>query len=61
MGLTVWLRVLGNDGRAVLAEMGSLLALFLVIGADGVWYVVWVGNFVVLGWKYRGSWLPVKD
>jgi glycerol-3-phosphate acyltransferase PlsY len=57
LGLAVWLRVLGNDGRAVLAGMVSLLGLFVVIGVDGAWYLVWVGNFVVLGWKYRGSWV----
>ena len=60
LGFALWLKVLRSDGRAVLAGIASLLVLFLIIGADGAWYVVWVGNFAVLAWKYRESWLQRK-
>ncbi len=54
VGFAVWLKVLENDGRAVLVGMASLLILFVLIGADSAWYLIWFGNILVLGWKYRG-------
>lgn len=57
IAFAVWLLILKNDGRAVLAGMLTLLILFLIIGADTAWFIVWLGNFLLLAWKYREKWL----
>lgn len=55
LSFALWLILLKNDGRAVLAGMFSLLILFLLISTDGAWFLVWLGNTAVLAWKYRKS------
>jgi glycerol-3-phosphate acyltransferase PlsY len=57
IAFALWIIVLKNDGRAVLAGMFSILVLFLFIGVESAWYPVWLGNTLVLAWKYRRKWL----
>lgn len=56
ISFAIWIMVLKNDGRAVLAGMLTLLILFIAIGAGTEWYLVWLGNTLILAWKYREKW-----
>jgi glycerol-3-phosphate acyltransferase PlsY len=53
VSFAIWLLLLKNDGRAVLAGMLTILVLFFILKADTVWFIVWLGNFLLLAWKYR--------
>jgi glycerol-3-phosphate acyltransferase PlsY len=57
ISFALWIFMLKNDGRAILAGMFSVLILFLLISVDGAWYPVWFGSALILGWKYREKWL----
>ncbi len=57
ISFAIWILILKNDGRAVLAGMFTILVLFLTISVDNAWYLVWFGNTLVLAWKYREKWL----
>lgn len=56
VSFALWLLILKNDGRAVLAGMLTLLILFILINADNAWLIVWLGNTLILAWKYRQKW-----
>jgi glycerol-3-phosphate acyltransferase PlsY len=58
LSFAFWIFLLRNDGRAVLGGMLSVLVLFLVLGVVNAWYYIWIGNFLILAWKYRQKWLP---
>lgn len=57
ISFVIWILILKNDGRTVLAGMFTVLILLLIIRADTVWYLVWFGNTIILAWKYRKKWL----
>ncbi len=51
----LWLALLSIEGWAVVAGMSSLIPLFLALGAEPVWWLVWAANLGLLAWKHRAD------
>jgi glycerol-3-phosphate acyltransferase PlsY len=55
LSLAIWSWLLRTDGWVILAGMLTLLVYLLVWHPDPVLISVWVGNCIILVWRYRDS------
>ena len=49
----IWLTIVKNDAWAVMLGLLTLLLAFLLFDNNPVYLSVWVGCFLILGWKHR--------
>lgn len=55
LAFTLWLLILQDDARAVIAGSLTQFAAFLILSADWTWLAAWVGITAVLLWKHKGE------
>lgn len=53
LSLAVWSWLLRNDGWVIVFGMFSLLVYLLIWHPDPVLFGLWIGNFIILVWRYR--------
>ena len=53
LAFAVWVSILKKDAWAVLLGLVTLLIVLLLFVPDPVYGWVWIGNFLILGWKHR--------
>jgi glycerol-3-phosphate acyltransferase PlsY len=52
LAFVLWLILLKKDAMTVMLGLVTLLIALLLFMPDPVYVWVWVGNFMILGWKH---------
>jgi glycerol-3-phosphate acyltransferase PlsY len=48
-----WLKTTKVSGLAVMLGLLTLLPAFFLLDSPKIWFAIWAGNALILGWKHR--------
>lgn len=54
----VWIKLLKNDAWGIVAAYLTVLAGFVILRSEWIYYPIWLGTFLVLVYKWRAKLLP---